>query len=369
MENSKVSVLENFSLISKIMPYYGHTHKAFLVLSCLSKNTRQKLDEYYNEFWSIMQELWINLFIDHELINRLELPWDLFRFNLTLNNDVIQNFIEWTINILDGIGYYFNNHFMHTRIKIDDILLSSQLICEILYYYETLDSIKITNDLYFYKDKNEAPSILDKIILQSSSYLDKSDMIVLPILNKNKDINFVFQKFKWIDVLYSNKSYDILNDLQLLYIADIKIKLLHLITKSSDELELFLNLEYLTNRIEGLNIEIYDSFEFTDKILLLISEIKPKQVIINVLRIAHAFDFINILQKISGDIELRFINYNRINLELIFVNTLIKIYDSNNYRYIEAKWKKFKWGALNSNNTNKLMTFIKSNDTGNYFTN
>ena len=50
MESIKITILQNFALISKIMPYFGYTHKWFILLSRLSSNTRDKLYEFYNEF-------------------------------------------------------------------------------------------------------------------------------------------------------------------------------------------------------------------------------------------------------------------------------------------------------------------------------
>ena len=52
----KIRVLNNFALISKIIPYYGSTHRSFLLLSMLSSKTRCKLDEYFIEFTKLMFE-------------------------------------------------------------------------------------------------------------------------------------------------------------------------------------------------------------------------------------------------------------------------------------------------------------------------
>ena len=60
MENKQIRILERFDVISITMPYYGSTHKSFLLLSALSPASRSKLDEFYQEFINI---------IDFNLIN------------------------------------------------------------------------------------------------------------------------------------------------------------------------------------------------------------------------------------------------------------------------------------------------------------
>ena len=68
--DSKIGLLENFALISKIMPYYTNTHNAFLMLSKLWIKTRLKLDEYYHEFWRLMIEFSIDIDIDKNSMER-----------------------------------------------------------------------------------------------------------------------------------------------------------------------------------------------------------------------------------------------------------------------------------------------------------
>ena len=58
MEKLKIPMLSRFDTISHIMPYYGQTHEAFLLLSSLCSKTRCKLDEYYDEFVNLMIENW-----------------------------------------------------------------------------------------------------------------------------------------------------------------------------------------------------------------------------------------------------------------------------------------------------------------------
>ena len=77
METYKIKLLENFGLISKIMPYYGPTHKSFLLLSALWVKSRKKLNEYFNEFKKIMLKYWAEIKFTSHTYSTFP-PWDLF---------------------------------------------------------------------------------------------------------------------------------------------------------------------------------------------------------------------------------------------------------------------------------------------------
>ena len=78
MEISHIHILESFPLVSIVMPYYGATHKMFLLLSEFSKQTRLILIDYYNEFRRYMfdynQKRWITI----KDLSKLCIPWDFF---------------------------------------------------------------------------------------------------------------------------------------------------------------------------------------------------------------------------------------------------------------------------------------------------
>ena len=85
MEDSRFAILENFNLISKVMPYYGYNHKAFLLLSALSKNIRQLLIERYTEYRTFMFQYSREERVTIEDLAQLSQPSDLFRYSIHLN--------------------------------------------------------------------------------------------------------------------------------------------------------------------------------------------------------------------------------------------------------------------------------------------
>ena len=86
----KILLLENFGLISVTMPYYGHTHKGFLLLSKLWVKTRMKLDEFYVEFRRHMIPYWWEIELNDHKYSRPFPPWDLFRLNFMPINEGIK---------------------------------------------------------------------------------------------------------------------------------------------------------------------------------------------------------------------------------------------------------------------------------------
>ena len=82
MEKAKINLFNNFGIISVIMPYFGNTHKWFLLLSSLWCASRRKLDEYYEEFRKIMIRYSLEFDIQDDDMEKILLPNDLFRFNI-----------------------------------------------------------------------------------------------------------------------------------------------------------------------------------------------------------------------------------------------------------------------------------------------
>ena len=146
MERSKIPMLSRFDAISHIMPYYGQTHRAFLLLAGLWKETRQKLDEFYNEFVTCMKEYWIFLKITSlGQPTQLFLPGDLFEFLIIcLDKEMIGIFIKFVENLRDSKGWYFNSHYMHSKIKIwDSITVNIKYIDKLYAYVDTLKSTQV----------------------------------------------------------------------------------------------------------------------------------------------------------------------------------------------------------------------------------
>ena len=125
MENARISILERFDTISIIMPYFAPTHRAFLLLSALSIGSRRKLDEFYEEFVKYMGKYWMCLkILPEELSKYIFFPSDLFVFDIwNIFNQNLPKFLQFIENWLEFKGWYFNNHYMHLQIKIQNSIL------------------------------------------------------------------------------------------------------------------------------------------------------------------------------------------------------------------------------------------------------
>ena len=146
MERSKIPMLSRFDLISHIMPYYGQTHKAFLLLSGLCSETRSKLDEFYDEFVAWMREYWRYL-LTYSAYQKTHnfFPNDLFGIFIDLKyQKSINKFINFIESLRDSKGWYFNSHYMHSKIKIRDPIEIKIDCIETLYaYIDVLKSIQV----------------------------------------------------------------------------------------------------------------------------------------------------------------------------------------------------------------------------------
>ena len=169
MERSKISIFESFALISIVMPYYAPTHKAFLMLSSLYYGSRNKLDEYFDEFINIMRKYSIIIIINRtEGLIRFSLPSTLFQFKIELNYiGDIDVFITLIKRISKKQGRYFNNHYMHKRIFVvnDSIEIESGFVKELQSYIKDMNNIMVTStlshNLYLCKDN---PTLFDTLI-------------------------------------------------------------------------------------------------------------------------------------------------------------------------------------------------------------
>ena len=146
MDRSKIPMLNRFDAISHIMPYYGQTHRAFLLLSSLCSKTRNKLDEYYDEFVKVMREYWMQVWVDSKYSqDHIFLPNDLFEVSFILSNkEMVEPFIKFIKNLSSSKGWYFNSHYMHSEIKIQDpVRVKFDLIKELVAYVDLLKSIQV----------------------------------------------------------------------------------------------------------------------------------------------------------------------------------------------------------------------------------
>ena len=143
MENDRVNILDSFAIISKIMPYYGWTHKYFLVLSQLWSSTRSKLDEFYHEFRMIKEKSLFHLKISSLNIDKLFFPNDLFTFEVELKSkEDASMFILFIKNLQQKDGWYFNDNYMHEDVSIFVIHMSFDLTNELEPYVGAMKSIK-----------------------------------------------------------------------------------------------------------------------------------------------------------------------------------------------------------------------------------
>ena len=144
MESSKIPMLSRFDTISHIMPYFAHTHKAFLLLSSLCSATRDKLDEFYDEFISSMTKYWTDYKgVLHSKFDYLCIPNDLFEIFINWNSTKdIESLIEFCKNIKDSKGWYFNKNYMHSQLKIRDFVSVDTIFIKKLYPY--IDVLKST---------------------------------------------------------------------------------------------------------------------------------------------------------------------------------------------------------------------------------
>ena len=144
MEEIKIPMLNRFDTISHVMPYYAHTHKTFLLLSSLCKSSRNKLDEFYDEFVECMRENWLELRMAFKRAH-LQLPTDLFWIIFACSNKLnLELFIDFIKNLKSYKGCYFNKHFMHLQTKyIKSISVDASLVQELEPYMEILKSIYV----------------------------------------------------------------------------------------------------------------------------------------------------------------------------------------------------------------------------------
>ena len=188
MERSKIPMLSRFDLISHIMPYYGQTHRAFLLLSGLCSETREKLDEFYDEFVTCMREN-LMLLIRNPLsnLNCLFLPNDLFEVSIECKEREIKDIlIKFIQNLRDSKGWYFNSHYMHSKAKIRDPILVHVKFIKKLYAY--IDVLKSTQVILCKEDSHTSK------VQYESSTLDTNHSRALIIFKKtNINVHYVYK--------------------------------------------------------------------------------------------------------------------------------------------------------------------------------
>ena len=103
MESSHIPILENFPLLSEVMPFFGSPDKSFIVLSELSAWTRKNLMKHYPEFRRFMLKYTTKLKITINELSEMKIPLDLFKFEI--DEDERANGIEPLIDLLYTIYF------------------------------------------------------------------------------------------------------------------------------------------------------------------------------------------------------------------------------------------------------------------------
>ena len=145
MLSTNIALFEKFGVRAVIMSYYGTTDQSFLLLSQLNRKLREMFDESYEGILNSMINNTTCLRIDRQDEEwKLSLPWNLFKFRIILNSEEItKTFLLHINNINDRKGYYFNQHYMHSRLCIK-FLEINHTYANILYpSIELLKSIEV----------------------------------------------------------------------------------------------------------------------------------------------------------------------------------------------------------------------------------
>ena len=187
-------------------------------------------------------------------------------------------------------------------------------------------------------------------------------------LSKNGEVNPIFMIFNRINYTNFSQLNEGLISIQNYHKAEVKINTLWLAFRSVEYLDTILNPEYLKDRV--MSIQIYFSYviEITEKTLLSISEIKPKEISFNVgYHFDSFYNFIDILSNLWEEIKVNFEINNFKSFHLTFTNAFIKIFDSITNRSAVFKCKSFKWAFAHSEQMENIIQIKKMPSNGNLF--
>ena len=196
MWKSKIPILNRLDTISHVMPYFAYTHIAFLLLSSLCSTTRSKLDEFYDEFVFKMGENWRLIKSNSvDQLDHLFLPSDLFEVSIWwIDQKSICTFIKFILNLRDSKGWYFNSHYMHSKIKIQGPIKVDIRIIKRLYTY--VDVLKSTQVILCKRDTYSSKIEYELTTLDTNSTIDC--IFKKTYINVHYACNFMFGE-------YSNK--------------------------------------------------------------------------------------------------------------------------------------------------------------------
>ena len=171
MLSTNIALFEKFGVRTVLMSYYGTTDQSFLLLSQLNRKLREMLDESYEGILNSMVSNTTCLRINNKDEEwRLSLPWNLFKFKIFLNTkEAISEFILHINNINDRKGYYFNQHYMHSRLWIDSLEINQKYVNILYSSLEILKSIEVID----YINNN-----IFKAQLKTIKHLNKAEVLI-----------------------------------------------------------------------------------------------------------------------------------------------------------------------------------------------
>ena len=143
MLSSRIWLLEKFGTSLVVISYFGPAHKSFLLLSQFNKKSREMMDKKFEGImnWIVRTSICLKIEVN---IKRIFLPWNLFRFDISINTEQwMKAFLKLIQNINDKNGYFFNEHFLHSRLLIDQLNIKTELIKNLYPAIKLLEEIEI----------------------------------------------------------------------------------------------------------------------------------------------------------------------------------------------------------------------------------
>ena len=284
MERKRFTILSNFALATKIMPFYESTDRIFLVLSMLSAATRRKLWEFYNEFRQFMKKYSHQVRINKNNINMVFLPSDLFKKSIILKDKKsVKIFLEFAHQVKSKKGHYFCDYFMHDQIIVGSIQIDPALIRILHSHTDLLRSVStmkfdinaIEEDLY------EDQTLFDSIeisLLTSNAYNNQLSIEDFYKNNNFDDIETNSRKFRRISHVYirgelPNKN---LNNMKLIEKASLLINNFTMSGITTEILENLTDPQYFKGEIESINYSFECLHKISEKTYQNLNSIKPK---------------------------------------------------------------------------------------------
>ena len=203
MLSINIALFEKFGVRTVIMSYYGTTDQSFLLLSQLNRKLREMLDESYEGILNSMINNATCLLINREDEEwKLSLPWNLFKFRICLNSEEItKTFLLYINHINDRKGYYFNQHYMHSRLWIDSLEIDQKYVNILYPSLEILKSIEVIDYINnkFFEAQLKTIKHLNKaeVLTFKEIQLIASIYILITFYSKLMEIRFCY--FQWIN--------------------------------------------------------------------------------------------------------------------------------------------------------------------------